>query len=87
MESNDVYVWLVFLTDHDDNTNTVEGVFMSHESAFNWVIQQGAFAADIYGNSELLSTSYDGWDVIKRRDGVYVKTGKVVSIYRRKVTQ
>jgi len=84
MESEQV-VYLVFLTNTIDNTNTVEGVFETRESAINWVIQQGAFAADIYGTSELLATNYDWWDVIKRRNSVYEKTGQVFSILPRKV--
>lgn len=84
MESEQV-VYLVFLTDHNDNSNTVEGVFESRESAINWILQQGAFAADIYGTSELLATNYDWWEVIKRRNSVYAKTGQVISVLARKV--
>ena len=82
---NDVYVYLVFLTDHNDNSNTVEGVFTNRQSATSWVIARGALSADIYGNSELLKSSHDAWYVIKRVDGVYVKTGQVLSIYPRKL--
>jgi hypothetical protein len=85
MESDDVYVYLVFLTDHNDNSNTVEGVFAHHKAAHDWVIARGALSADIYSNSELLRSHDDWWYVIRKVGGVYVKTGQVISIYPRKV--
>jgi hypothetical protein len=85
MGSDDVYVYLVFLTDHNDNSNSVEGVFANRDAALRWVLNNGALAADIYGISELLKIADDWWDVIKRREGVYVKTGQTVSIYARRL--
>lgn len=81
MSSNHVY--LVFVSNTDYNTNIVEGVFANHKAAHDWVIANGALSADIYGNSELLRSSDGWWDVIKRSDGIYVKTGQVISIHQR----
>ena len=85
MESDAVCVYLVFLTDHNDNSNTVEGVFAHHKAAHDWVIASGALSADIYGNGELLRSHDDCWYVIRKVGGVYVKTGQVIFIYPMKV--
>lgn len=85
MQSDVDLVYLVFLNDTNDNTNTVEGVFANRKAAYDWVIKQGYLAADIYGNSELLKAADDWWEVIKRINGTYVKTGQVMSIYARRL--
>jgi len=85
MESNVVY--LVFLTDHNDNSNSVERVFRSKDDARNWVTTKAIESCWMFGcgNYELLIECESIWYVIERRNGVFERSGHVISISQREV--
>ena len=86
MESNVVY--LVFLTDHNSNSNSVERVFGSKNAARDWVTTKAIESCWMFGcgNYELLFECENIWYVIEKRNGVFERSGHMVSIAERKVS-
>jgi hypothetical protein len=80
-------VYLVFLTDHNDNSNSVEGIFRSKNAAKDWVVNKAINDCWMFGcgNYELLLECENIWYVLEKRNGVFERSGHMITIAERAV--